>query len=791
MWLPSPATNQSEFLGERTMTAIETQSDSTTLLSKQLQDWSSYHETELQSDERLKRLTVEHSSILLFALSPVQEFIEASRSLRDLWSGSLILSKLVRKVIEKVESLGGLIIYPRKPSRKKASSYPNSETSPETTRKTSPQGMGEIALTPHRFLAVVPDTDADENPTDFDAKCRDAFSEAWLEVSGKVRIHLAERVQSAALARGANASWFQEWDKRWEQQVESCWETRIVTVPLSAQKLPNDLIAQALGGMFFSDRFPELTILKRTATLLELEHADETGRWQILTQLANRLLSAQHPVRYLNRQTPVTLPKLSESTPHKCRMFGSFETIGPDRYTDSKAFWSQLQKNSQLRLKKGEEFCALGLIKRLAPHCEGWQLPTFTDNFRLAAARWLQTKVPVGEGKTKVPNGESNMVTVAEILKKDVSEWDGHWLHVKCLDDQATLDQKEQFEKFQSNLQSIAQKVTTKPPVYYAVLLMDADNCHQRLAGKTLPYLRSERKLVEESQTWSPDIDVDDVLSCRRPLTPTYHMEISERQSQFGKDVVPEVIGQHEGQLIYNGGDEFLALLPVTDVFDAATKIRQRFSEDQYFGYAGTMSAGIAIAHCTTDLRAVLQEARDMMALAKSRGRNFCQVSFSKRSGGTVKTACPWELAPLFRALVAAFRDPDQGNGDVKASDNWLTRLQRDWQTTLQAFDTDDMEVHPAIIARLSQYVSHSDQKTQQRLLKEFQQLRELLPSLNRIDARQSAEAADVLSDFVRLYVATVAPRLQRETYRTVMAAVGQFFDMCDIAVSCAGKESS
>src|SRR5690606_6163253 len=53
-------------------------------------------------------------ALLTFALGPVQRFIEASRSVRDLWSGSMILSWLAfRSLLPVVEQLGpAALVYP-------------------------------------------------------------------------------------------------------------------------------------------------------------------------------------------------------------------------------------------------------------------------------------------------------------------------------------------------------------------------------------------------------------------------------------------------------------------------------------------------------------------------------------------------------------------------------------------------------------------------------------------------------------------------------------------------------
>ena len=52
------------------------------------------------------------SALLKFQIGPVQDFIAAARSTRDLWSGSYLLSWLVAAGIRKLKEVGGELIFP-------------------------------------------------------------------------------------------------------------------------------------------------------------------------------------------------------------------------------------------------------------------------------------------------------------------------------------------------------------------------------------------------------------------------------------------------------------------------------------------------------------------------------------------------------------------------------------------------------------------------------------------------------------------------------------------------------
>ncbi|WP_448587997.1 type III-B CRISPR-associated protein Cas10/Cmr2, partial [Thermocrinis sp.] len=64
--------------------------------------------------------------IQIFTFSPVQGFIEKSRRLSDLFYSSYLLSYLTERVMERVESLGGDVIYPVKTATAEdLANYPN------------------------------------------------------------------------------------------------------------------------------------------------------------------------------------------------------------------------------------------------------------------------------------------------------------------------------------------------------------------------------------------------------------------------------------------------------------------------------------------------------------------------------------------------------------------------------------------------------------------------------------------------------------------------------------------
>ncbi len=96
------------------------------------------------------------------------------------------------------------------------------------------------------------------------------------------------------------------------------------------------------------------------------------------------------------------------------------------------------------------------------------------------------------------------------------------------------------------------------------------------------------------------------------------YRNISKSMGEFALLDVREVLGKgqkEEGQLIYAGGDDVMAFLPLKRALHVAKELRFKFS-DRLTG--NTASIGLVIAHKRQPLRHVLQAARDLEKVAKS-----------------------------------------------------------------------------------------------------------------------------------------------------------------------------
>lgn len=136
--------------------------------------------------------------LLAFYLGPVQSYITAARTVRDLWSGSALLSWLTCEGMRPIRAMPeAAIVQPHR----------------ELTDR-SFQGM------PNRFLAELPKS---VNPQEVARECEAAVRSAWHSLDEKVHAWISNRMPSA------------QWDAGWAEQLRDFLEIRVAWVPLPVE----------------------------------------------------------------------------------------------------------------------------------------------------------------------------------------------------------------------------------------------------------------------------------------------------------------------------------------------------------------------------------------------------------------------------------------------------------------------------------------------------------------------------------------------------------------------------
>lgn len=159
-----------------------------------------------------------------------------------------------------------------------------------------------------------------------------------------------------------------------------------------------------------------------------------------------------------------------------------------------------------------------------------------------------------------------------------------------------------------------------RPDPYYALLHADGDNM-----GKAIDHLATEG---------APK-----------------HRDFSTQLDSFASRV-DTIVKQHHGALVYAGGDDVLAFLPLHTVLQCAHDLADEFrSKLEQFTFnlngqqtAPTLSVGIAIAHHLEPLSDTLDLARGAeKAAKKTPGKNGLAITLSKRGGGDRTISGSWQ----------------------------------------------------------------------------------------------------------------------------------------------------
>ncbi|MCL6444400.1 MAG: type III-B CRISPR-associated protein Cas10/Cmr2 [Alicyclobacillus sp.] len=133
------------------------------------------------------------------------------------------------------------------------------------------------------------------------------------------------------------------------------------------------------------------------------------------------------------------------------------------------------------------------------------------------------------------------------------------------------------------------------------------------------------------------------------------HMEFSRRLTSFSAHV-GHLVESFRGVVVYAGGDDVFALLPIHTCIAAARALKNAFEQQvaSYFNTVDppTLSVGIAIGHCLENLADLREWAESAEQTAKQPDRNALYVQVVTRSGGTpIGFRGRWTDAPDERLL--------------------------------------------------------------------------------------------------------------------------------------------
>ncbi|HWP34529.1 MAG TPA: type III-B CRISPR-associated protein Cas10/Cmr2 [Thermodesulfobacteriota bacterium] len=669
------------------------------------------------------------AALLSFSVGPVQRFIAQARRASDLWAGSVVLAQAVLAGVQPiVEELGpDHVLFPALRTSRAFLSWlvkcsPWKEPLRQLWPGPDPGAPERLGSLPNRILAVVPASSA----AALAARCETAVRSWWEQFVAEHGMWLEGRAPDlagyAAMAR-----------EQAEGHLRVTWAASPWPLVEALADPGTSAARQAAWGR--AGQLPE-SVQHYTQIMKQARQAPGAGPkpfqpnggilYSACYESVERLAAAV-------KLTPGRVPRLEGGL--KCSLCGERSVVPRAMpFNEQRELWRRLagslEQSGDARglLRRGEALCGVCWAKR----CFGYErreqgVPSTAEiavaPFKAALARVL------AEGRAS-----TSLRRAAEALVRAV-ERDGRWgdaFVVPGLRRSKTAPDltgrlvrvagevllaypredrdpdaepvPEEIVRAAAALRAEAERCgIARPRPYLAVLVLDGDEMGKWLSGaKARPlraYLsdRARQELESQFREWS----LEALLRLPWPMTPALHMAFSDACGVFSQRTAVRTVEEEAlGVLVYAGGDDVLALVPVgpvpvadaecsvegarpgrasqTDRFaevgeaecstEIARRLRFRFSghvrrpqqgEDDVvrpdreaagfvldrhglglaFGDLVTASAGIAVFHHRWPLGRALEAARQAEEYAKDvLGRDALGLTILRRSGQATQT---------------------------------------------------------------------------------------------------------------------------------------------------------
>lgn len=586
--------------------------------------------------------------LLLVSIGPVQDFIAAARRCQDLWFGSFLLSELAGKLAEGIAKQGAMLIFPG--------------TKGAQTGRDKPSVANKVVVSLPAHLS----------PADAVRFGRESMNH-WLET-----------LRESAFTRCAEAV------RKWQDTAGSVFYRDIAEAQVA------DLIdIQWVAVPFTRNHYAEA-------------HAQ-----------AERLLSWRKNTRDFGK-----VPWRARGVP-KSSIDGQRESVIDERFFDRVR--NEVQLGSKYQLGTNERLCGVGILKRFGletieedtKFVLSTRRPIFHSNSHVAAGPLLTYVSRLGErgleafhayAQTlhslgiqlkdfKVRTAESDMAELTprttsgmptgseKLLQRRVFPrggqvgsdhgLDGYLLYRDrlrpILEENSTVPENEQVDRLstaQNTLRKFYESIkASEPSSYYVILAADGDRM-----GAAIRTLATRSEPIQQ------------------------HQELSAALARFASRAREIIEHDHAGSLIYSGGDDVLALLPLHTALFCARALQADFTAalaDVCGSLASppTLSVGLAVVHHLQHMSVSRALAQAAERLAK-RERNSLAILVDKRSGGTLSVSGKWNEEPMpLDARIAVWCE-------LFDSDKLPDGIAFELETLLAPFEVQDLATDAAVPQR-------------------------------------------------------------------------------------------
>jgi CRISPR-associated protein Cmr2 len=313
---------------------------------------------------------------------------------------------------------------------------------------------------------------------------------------------------------------------------------------------------------------------------------------------------------------------------------------------DARTYWAKVAEQPQitaamLRAGGRERLDALGVVKRFYPREAHDHTTGFPSTSTVASRGWLEhARHYLGEYRQAV----EKLLGRHLYRVSDDNDWpyDGDLLFMETLTQRRlhnsyglTEADRDLLDSGRSELSRMYDKTRSKPSPYYVILVLDGDSIGKRI-----------RDLLTQSEPEEA------------------HRGFSRNLSEFA-DKVRGTARNVLSSVVYNGGDDVLALSPLSQALLLARNLAKDFENTT----KGTASGGLVVAHHLYPLDAALDAARQAERRAKSAmdgAKAAVCIKTIRRGGERMTVYSPWaalgdnfdELVGMFRSRALASRFP-------------------------------------------------------------------------------------------------------------------------------------
>ena len=578
-------------------------------------------------------------ALLALSIGPVQDFIAAARTTSDLWAGSHLLSRLAWEAMKPVcTELGpDAILFPRlrgisqvdiwlKDLVDQGGCGLSSELFKDCEWMQGGTDANPLfsAALPNRFVAIVPASQAGEIAERVTRAVRD-----WLRNQGEAVVNrLLKEV-------GLNGNSELHCHRQMREQLEGFPEVHWAAIPFSLihpantakqTELDTSALSSAMAPFFNAQSGKDCGFLDTPAWQAlskEIAWNDNTTffapnpgvLYPAVYDLAERILAAAKSAR-----------RFEQSKQHgwRCSLTGETEWLatekghlaipaGKRKSRMDKQFregehvetlWTKVADAKRAWAKKGEHLGALPAIKRLWPTLFAEEVERAIGNsigrfvvstHTMALAKqidqWLERGGIAADGFVDAAASAESVALPRKLMRRHANN--KALAYAKripgVLEAAGDEDTDASFEQAKNLVRrTLAQGADAKDEIkletYYALLMMDGDHMGAILSG-------DESAAISYRDSFHPQVQkgfdehaakqplIRDYGAQKRPISPNRHLAISGALNDFSQAVVRHVIEEeHLGRVIYAGGDDVLAMLPVANLLSTMQRLRHAYS---------------------------------------------------------------------------------------------------------------------------------------------------------------------------------------------------------------------